>query len=74
MPAKKTQITASLESLLRQLPLFGLNPEDWECAGRAHNSEVEVRHRHDFDFRLQASVGRKKNGEWKLRRLSLASL
>ena len=65
-----------LNSLHRQLRSFGLDPRDWlvERTNLDEYLRIEMVHRSDTDFRIEASVSQVIGSELQVNRLMLASL
>lgn len=65
-----------LNNIKRQLQGYGLNPRDWRVGLTTVDQylRIEMVHKNDECFRLNASVDRTPQGELRLNQLTLASL
>jgi hypothetical protein len=67
----------TMQLLHSQLTKYGLNPCDWIIRPmklKAPAQGLEMRHRHDTDFRFQAQLERTSSGRTYLRNLTLTSI
>jgi hypothetical protein len=62
-----------LFELLTQLTAFGLDPQDWWIAEASGHAKIEMRHREEYDLKLEAAVRQSRNGRHRLRGLTLAA-
>lgn len=76
MSKKQAQNFRLLKALLSQLRAFGLNPKDWRIvrdASDASDNLIELRHRHDTDFRVTGRIRQSTCGRPDWAQLTLAS-
>lgn len=67
----------AIKSLFRQLESYGLNPREWRIERnslRNRLDKIEMRHRHDHEFRFQGRLDRSREGRTIIAQMTLISV